>query len=227
MPLASLLGEAIDLAAHFDAHWAVSSREPQRPCFSLGESERIHRDLGEEIRELALVIASVQASRSKAQPRPTRAPVDAGQHLLGEMRSTLSFIFGDDVGSDAHAQTRRLEREFSGSLSHDALALALEAYTDLIHDHRQRVAQESNLDLALLEQARSTAQALRQHSANQLTNDSPERSVALRNRLLSLLLTRMRDVRRAARYFFRDEPQLIKLFESVHERTRRRVRRKE
>lgn len=47
---------------------------------------------------------------------------------------------------------------------------------------------------------------------------------ALRNQLLSLLLTRMRNIRRAARYLFRDEPERIKLFESVHERVKRRVR---
>jgi len=36
----------------------------------------------------------------------------------------------------------------------------------------------------------------------------------------------MQNVRRAARYLFRDEPERIKLFESVHERVRRRQRKR-
>src|SRR5690606_24428183 len=146
---------------------------------------------------------------------------------LTEIRSTLAFVFDDDK-SRGRAQLDRLNREFSSTQSHDELALALETFTALIEEHRSKVNQRSTFDFDDCVHARATATALRQRSADQLTGQSAERkdTTKLRNQLLTLLLLRMQNVRRAARYLFRDEPERIKLFESVHERVRRRQRKR-
>jgi hypothetical protein len=224
LPLASLLGEALDLAAHFDAHWGAAAEAPDGPCFSQLDGRRIYRQLGEEIRELAQVIASVQAARSLTRRPPIASALSAGQRLLSELRSTLAFVFDDPQDERARAQLERLAKEFTGTLSQDALALALESYADLLTEHRAEVERETNFDFAECEQARCVAAALRQNSSNLLTAAASQQTTALRNQLLTLLVARMRSVRRAARYLFREDPERIKLFESVHERARRRVR---
>lgn len=233
MPLASLLGEALDLAAHFDAHWQGDSAAAPGVWFHQIASDQVHEGLGSELRELAQLVAKVQAARSLRQsPAAANAPTapNAGEHahrLLREMRATLSFVF-DDESTRGRAQLERLNREFSAAHSHDELALALETYSHLLEEHRNEVEQGSNFDFAVCEQALATAVTLRGRSAERLTdaNSSAKETTKLRNQLLTLLLLRMQNVRRAARYLFRDDPERIKLFESVHERVRRRVRKR-
>ncbi len=227
MPLPSLLGEALDLAAHFDALWKPPESSAPGAWFVQIESDKIYASLGKEIRELSHVIAAVQASRAIRIPTQSRAPVERATRLLTEMRSTLMFVF-DDEQSRGRTQLDRLNREFGSAQSHDELALALETFAALLDEHRSEIERLSTFDFADCAHARATASALRQHSADKLAGPGTQRkdTTKLRNQLLTLLLLRMQNIRRAARYLFRDEPDRSKLFESVHERVRRRVRKR-
>ena len=65
---------------------------------------------------------------------------------------------------------------------------------------------------------------LRERSAVRLTESSVNEQqavLALRNRLITLLLDRMRRVRAAARYVFRNHPEIARRATSTYERRRR------
>jgi hypothetical protein len=69
------------------------------------------------------------------------------------------------------------------------------------------------------------ARAVRQRSADKLAGqavDEQRALMALRNRLVSALVRKMKDARRAFRFVFRDYPELARRSSSEYLRTQRR-----
>jgi hypothetical protein len=109
------------------------------------------------------------------------------------------------------------------------MALALEGYAELAGRHRDPLSKIAGFDVNLVEEARVLAAALRQQSAAALirtTPDAQRQALALRNRLLMLLIDRVKRVRRAAAYVFRNNPEIVRKFTSAYERRQRSARRK-
>lgn len=122
-----------------------------------------------------------------------------------------------------------MERAFPGSGSQDALAPGLDSFAGIADRYRKELGQVAGFEVDLIAEARSLADALRQRSAHQLTqgNVNEQRAtLALRNRLLSLLFERVANVRRAAQYLFRNQTDIARRFTSSHERKQRSARRK-
>jgi hypothetical protein len=143
------------------------------------------------------------------------------------IRSTLEFLFDDDVQDDADTQLENLRAAFADSASQDAMALALEGYAELASKHQEKLTDIEGFDVALVDEARTLAAALRQQSAVALTHttlDAQRQALGLRNRLLLLLIDRVKRVRRAAAYVFRNQPDIIRKFTSTYERRQRSAR---
>jgi hypothetical protein len=107
------------------------------------------------------------------------------------------------------------------------MALALEGYSELARIHREALAKLDGFDVATIDEAFALASALRDQSAAALTRVNPDeqrRILGLRNRLLTMVIERVRRARRAAQYVFRGYPEVVKKFSSAHERRRRVAR---
>lgn len=157
------------------------------------------------------------------------APLDRADFVLSEIRSTLEFLFDDGKYDESDEKLERLRAAFADSASQDAMALALEGYAELAGQHEQALAKIDGFDLGLLEEARSLAAVLREQSALALARTTPDaqrQALALRNRLLTLLGDRVKRVRRAAAYVFRNYPEITRKFTSAYERRQRSARRR-
>jgi hypothetical protein len=109
------------------------------------------------------------------------------------------------------------------------MALGLDSFAGLADLYRKELGKVAGFDLELIAEARSLADALRQRSALQLAQgnlNEQRATLALRNRLLTRLLERVANVRRAAQYLFRAHPDIARRFTSTHERKQRSARRR-
>jgi len=230
-PLHVVLGEAVDLASLAEHHWSPR-RDPkgnQLPGFStIASHALINEATAQEMRELQIAVAAAHSDYLVAIQASNDAPLDRADFVLSEIRSVLEFAFDDGVHDEADDQLERLAVAFSDSAAQDATALALEGYAALGERH-QVLIEELGFETALFAEARTLAAALRERSARLLTegrSGAPRDALGLRNRLLTLLLDRVRSVRRAARYVFRQHPDVARKFTSAYERRQRAARRR-
>src|SRR5690606_11873955 len=99
--------------------------------------------------------------------------------------------------------------------THDALALSLEGFAYYGNRFRDRLAELSEFDPAMLDEALVVANRLREQSGLKLSSDEREQQrveLDLRNRLITLLDVRMKRARRAARFIFRNHSDTARLF---------------
>jgi hypothetical protein len=230
-PLHVLLGEAIDVASMMAHYWEPRVDKGRRfPGFKGVSTDRSFTpELPTEIQELQLAVATAHSDYLVLVQSAADTPLDRADFVLAEIRSALEFLFDDGKHDEADEQLENLRVAFADSASQDAMALALEGYAELAGRHRDGLGKLDAFDLALLEEARELAAALRQQSAAALirtTPDAQRQALSLRNRLLLLLLERVKRVRRAAAYVFRNHPEIVRKFTSAYERRQRSVRRK-
>jgi hypothetical protein len=232
-PIHVLLGEAVDVASMLAHYWepTVEGKGKRVPGFSgVAANGLVTRELAEEIRELQLATAVAHSDYLVLVQRAAEAPLDRADFVLGEIRSTLEFVFDDGKDDDADRQLENLRAAFADSASQDAMALALEGYAELAGRHTAALETIEGFETGLIDEARTLAAALRQQSAAALTHttlDEQRQALALRNRLLMLLLERVKRVRRAAGYLFRNFPAIARKFTSTYERRKRSAKRKQ
>jgi hypothetical protein len=85
---------------------------------------------------------------------------------------------------------------------------------------KERLATLTSFDLGWITEAREVAQKLSSQGPP-LTGQAADPRIDLRNRLVTLLDQRVSKVRRAARYVFRDHPEVVRQVTSAYERKRR------
>jgi hypothetical protein len=83
-------------------------------------------------------------------------------------------------------------------------------------------------ELGLVDEANALSRQIQEHSAGPIVPEVPGAAQALdlRNRVGALLLDRMQQVRSAARFVFRRNPELVREVTSTYERRKRRASRR-
>lgn len=229
VPLQVLLGEAIEVAAMLEHYWQPTAADgkPGVGFAGITKFSQLTEKTASEIRELRAAIGLAHSHYLLSVETVESAPMERAAFVLGELRATLEFVFDDGKEDEADEQLARLQQAFPDSGSHDAMALALEGYAELASAYRDRLAELQGFDLELMTEARVLATALRGRSAAMLTNPAAQRQMLLlRNSLIGLLLERVRLVRRAAQYLFREQPEIQRRFTSAYERHQRAARRR-
>jgi hypothetical protein len=232
VPVHVVLGEAIDVASMLTHYWdpKTDSKGNKIPGFAgVASTQSVSPELANEIRELQLAVAAAHSDYLVLVQNSAAAPLDQAEFVLGEIRSTLEFVFDDGKQDDSDAQLENLRTTFADAASQDALALALEGYAELASRNKDALAKLDGFDVALIDEARTLASTLRQQSATALTHvtaDEQRQALSLRNRLLTLLIDRVKRVRRAAQYVFRNFPDIVRKFTSTYERKQRAARRR-
>ena len=220
LPLRRLLLEALVLAEFVETHW-----EPRRAGRALlpglgsaAGAAGLEREVVGDLRDLAHAVQSLDSELTATKTRVVARPVAEARRLLGELRAPRRFLLR------GRAATRRaLEKVLATARVHSALgtALALEAHASLAEAHARELARLGDVAADLPERARRLALALREPTSDLGAADARSAKLRRRDALVTLLMDRMRAVRAAVRFAFREHPKLVRQVTSDYERKRK------
>jgi hypothetical protein len=212
IPLDALLGEATDLAAVVTKYFEPQVIDGKEVGLeSVATQSGVTKETADEIWELQTAVSEVK-SRYVSLAKESDATVVRADELLSELPATLSFILEDGHHPEGETQLAQLRGEFSEVYSHDAMALALEGYSELASQHKTAFEEMGVVDAAIINEALQVADALRQRSADRLVGNSADDRKALmqlRNRLVGALQDKMANARRTIRFVFRGHPDIV------------------
>jgi len=228
-PIHVLLGEAVEAARVWESHGTVVRDESGRmklPGFELAVQGggNLKRELGAEVLELQEALSVADTAYMLSIAPDQKAPMERATFVLSEMSATLEFLFDDGKDDENDARLAVLQEAHRDSLSQDAVALALEAFAALAEQHRDRMSGLGGFDVALIDEAGTLAKKLREHSAGKLVGEptnAQRAALDLRNRIATLLVGRMAQMRTAARFVFRGHPEVVRKMTSAWQRRKR------
>ncbi|WP_437576986.1 hypothetical protein [Sorangium sp. So ce887] len=230
VPLHVLFGEAVDVARFHKSYWKPEVKDGKvvRRGLEMAASKKkngnaLTAKTGEEI--LSLQRAGVEAGTLyllAVDPKKA-SPFERGQVVLDEITATLEWLFDDGVEDANDARLTKLGQAHAGDpATADALALALDDYAALAAPHREAMDGLGGFDVAMLDEAKELAAALRARPTESAgLGEKAREALILRNKVIGLLNARMATVRAAARFVFRDRPDIVREVTSAYGRRRR------
>ncbi|WP_437484114.1 hypothetical protein WME75_44135 [Sorangium sp. So ce1014] len=230
VPLHVLFGEAVDVARFHKSYWKPEVKDGKvvRRGLEMAASKKkngnaLTAKTGEEI--LSLQRAAVEAGTLyllAVDPKKA-SPFERGQVVLDEITATLEWLFDDGVEDANDARLTKLGQAHAGDpATADALALALDDYAALAAPHREAMDGLGGFDVAMLDEAKELAAGLRAHPTESAgLGEKAREALVLRNKVIGLLNARMATVRAAARFVFRDRPDIVREVTSAYGRRRR------
>jgi hypothetical protein len=230
VPESVLVGEAVDVSKFCSKYWEARRDESGAvvlPGLELGERPGLfEKTIGSEIFELQEAVHAAHARYLLTVQAAAGAPMERAQFVLAELRSGLGFLFDDGVIDDNDARLERLAAAYDEAFSQDDVAAALDAYSVLGEQNRDKLAGLGGFDATVMQEAPQLAKQLRDRSGDNLIAPGSDERAALdiRNRLITLLWDRMSRVRAVARYVFRHHPELIRKTTSAYARRTRNKR---
>lgn len=216
MPVTALLAEAEQTAAFVEHYW-----EPKgsRPGLML-VSNFLPVSIAEEIRSLANACQAVHTDVTLGEPDTKASTTVAHARGVAELlRDMLTYVLDD--GCETHSDTalKSINARDPGAIGITELAQTLSDLAGLARHERAALARLGNFDPALLDEAEQLATTVLALTSTPGPKASPH--VELRDRLINLLLPRLSRVRKAARFVYRDYPELQKKAASAYQRERR------
>jgi len=226
VPLDILIGESVEIAKFYREFWEPTSA---RPGLRLA-GDKLPPTTGDELLSLHDAVQQAQTAYHLAiAPREGHQKLLArAAFVLGELEATLEWHFDDGIEDETDQQLRTLSELHSGNTgSSDSLAQAIHDYATLAKPHAQALDGVGGFDSALIDEGLELAVQLGDVGQGP-TGGSKEELAALelRNRLAHMLFQRMSLVRRAARFVFRDQPEIVRQATSAYQRRQRAARRR-
>jgi hypothetical protein len=225
-PLPVLLEEATEIVGFLQEYWSAKPADTGhfgRPGLALAaKTGFLSEGLASEILELQHALLQAQHASSLCDLPTVSGLMERGTKVLSELRAGLHYMRSGS--EELSAQLKVVARANRRPRSQDALAMALDDYAALARHHAALLDGLGAFDPAMVEEAPQLAEQLRQHSANKLSGNEVQRRRAafdLRNRIASLLYERMNRVRAAARFVFREHPEIVRKATSAFQRKRR------
>ena len=222
VPLPVLLVEAGSAARFFEARWEATD---EHPGLASAVNESFTAATGQEVESLRDAV--VEANRDHmllAAEAQAPSPAPEARRVLRAILATLAWHLdgGDDESGRAQLDALRAAHAGVGQKAL-ALATALEDSARFAEGHREALAGVGGFDPRQLDQAMVLARALRERaSAPRRPPRATREALGLCNKLVALLRDRVATVRAAARFVFRDHPEIIREVTSAHERKRRK-----
>lgn len=230
VPYEVFLDEARGAASFLQRYWKARGDVP-----GLARVRRkLPRATSAEITELVSAVQQAQTDATLAVVSTPEDPTARAEWVTQELASALAFTLDDGVEDDDDARYAKV-RAFHAKrdtlptsigqdlLNHATLASSLRAR--LVHDDEDF--DDSLIDEALGLSARLSAASIVPPAIEAEPSPPPTPApLALRNRLLHLLVARVALVRRGARRVFQKHPEILAEVTSAHERERRAESRK-
>jgi hypothetical protein len=223
-PIRVILGEAVDVARFTQAYWEPvkdTAGKILRPGLALA-GVKLPTTIGAEILELQDALQTAQTDYlltvAPAQP-DVRA---RGEFVLAEISAAIEWLLDDGVEDDRDKQLAALKSEYSdGSASTDTLAAELSDYAELAQREAVGLDGLGGFDLSLIGEAAELARQLRERPTTPAPAENARRALDLRNRVATLLVDRIATVRAAARFIFRNQPEIARQVGSAYVRRKR------
>lgn len=220
-------GEAVDLAKFVVKYWAsekdARTGEVLRPGLEL-LGDRLPATIGADLVSQQQALQEAQTKYLLATGRGTTNPEPRARWVLNELVSVLEYHFDDGVEDDDDARLAAIGASHAGHPdTMDAMALELEEYAALARPHAKQLKGLGGFDPGLIEEAVVLAAALRDKPAMAGAATDPKVRDALlqRNQVGALLGQTMKQVRSAARFVFRNHPEIARQSTSAYERRKR------
>ena len=225
VPLFVLAGESVDVARFHAKYWnehQEAGKTRRRGLSSAMKNGQLGPKTGEEILSLREAVSQAQARYFLTFDQNVN-PTERGYFLLGEMTATLEYLLDDGIEDEKDAQLAKIDAAHADDPeSFDALASALDDYAAFADVHRKAMSGLGGFDAGHIDEARKVAAELRERpSLGAAVSEASRTALALRNKLVVLLMTRMSAVRAAARFVFRGQPEIVREVTSEYERRRR------
>ena len=225
VPLHVLLSEATDLAAYVRRLWDPSDGRP-------GLSSAVRRFDVVIAEDLLGLVEAVQAEhtafRLTAEPPVAREIVEREEAVLDELTAVLEFYFDDGVEDEHDAQLAAISDLYgTQSRSDDALASALFDFSALAEAYRGELDGLGGFVVTAIDEAPQLAEQIRGRSARDpsVQADQARRHMQRRNQLATVLDRKVKLIRAAARFAFRQDPMLAREAGSAYGRRTRAARR--
>jgi len=216
-PVVNYLQEADGVAHFLEKHWRPEKDRPGL-CSVAAVAPLA---LAGEIRELVQAGRAMQTQvlyPDDPQPKAWRTALDEGRLVSAELRAALEFVLADGLGDVSDAALEAASRREDGSPA--ALAQALSDYAGIAEKTLDKLCAIEGFDPQTVTRARELAAEITAEGPPVLRRTAST-AVDLRNRLLTLLEARVATVRRAARYVFRSQPELVRQVTSEYSRKQR------
>lgn len=233
VPIHVLMGEAIDIAKFFDKYVETipaKKGQPGRPGLDsvFDPKRKLTADTGRDIRSLERALYEAIIAYRESLGAAAVAPYERAQYVSDEIEAVLEWYFDDGVEDEKDVQLAAVQKAHEDkSTSADALASRCEDFAALGRKHKDGISGLGGFDVALLDEADQLAKALREHPTGPNNADSPTTKAALvRNQIANLLHARMGTLRSAARFVFRESPDIIREATSAYDRRRRAAARR-
>jgi hypothetical protein len=228
-PIRILLGEAVDLTRFVQVYWEPvkdAANHVIRPGLSLA-GPKLSASIGAELLELQAALQTAQTDYLLTVT-PTAPDVHArAEYVLAEITSALEWLLDDGVEDDRDKQLAALKTEYAeNSASNDSVAAELSDYAALARREAKGIEGLGGFELSLLDEAETLAQQLRERPATTSPSENTRQALELRNRIATLLVDRMTQVRAAARFVFRNHPELARQVGSTYARRQRAAARR-
>jgi len=232
-PLFVLVGESHDLAAQTRKHWKTrynGKKEILAPGLDLAGEKQLPRGIEQEILTLSDAVQQAQSAYLLAVSPASKQDLSTeAEELVSEIQSVLEWHFNDGVEDEQDAKLASLIAEHEGDpFTPDALASELDDYATLAAEHRSAIRGLGGFDEGDLDRAVELARLLRDlpTAANAPEREATRQALDLRNRLAWLLQQKLAQVRAAARFVFRHQPDTARSFASTYERKKRAAARR-
>lgn len=226
LPLHVLLGEATDLAAYLRRTWTPTDTHS-------GLSSAARRFDASIADDMVALVEAVQsehtAFRLGAQPPVSREVVERGEAVLDEFTAVLEFHLDAGIEDARDAQLAAIADLYgTQTRSDDALAAALFEFAALADSVRGELAGLGGFDTATIDEAHELASQVRERSAT-AASESAQGAMAhrvRRDQLATVLDRKVKLVRAAARFAFRNHAALARESGSAYGRRARAARRR-
>lgn len=219
--------EATQLVAFAKRYWEPTKDAQGNQTLPGLVTTRLRPEILTELTELVEAAQQAQSAQLMTLPPVPGDELDRGRWLVGEIRAALEYHLDDGVTDTADAQLARIataHRDDPNSIA--ALAAELADYAALAEPHRAVLDGLGGFSAASLDEAKAVVPALRARGAVEMDRAASAAAVDLRNRILTLLADRVSEVRSAARFVFRNHPEIARLATSAYERRRRAAARR-
>jgi hypothetical protein len=203
-----LLEDARSLA-RAEARHAHATRG-QAPALASALSQRA----GDELEEIAQALEQAH-NAYLLEVDPTDAELVPRAHfVVAEITSALEFLLVHDrAAAPSLAQLQRLaDMHKADPDTGFALAIKLIDYANLARPHRDALERLGGFDIGLIDEARDLAQELRERGPAGERTPAARAALQTRNRLATLLQRKVTAIRSAARFVFRNQPDVLRDF---------------
>lgn len=233
-PLSLLYEEALDLARFHARYWKTerdaSGRVVRRGLEQAVRPNAPKDDLNEATgSEIVSLVEAAQEAHVAYLLWTEPLPNDQGERglfVLSELTAALEWLFEERLEGDEAEANPPVGAQAEEPETVDELVRALEEYAKLAEPYRRELDRLGGFDASLIDEAHELAATLWARSLESMHSADAASALALRGKIVDLLLGRMDLVRAAARFVFRREPEILREAMSTYRPpTRARARR--